>query len=619
MFVVDFETTDTDKLYKHDNKTGEPIYYQRVWLAGHKNLETMESKYFTSLDDFMTDILARHEHVNREYAIHNLKYDGTYIIPWLFKNDYTISDEKPKSGEFSVLVDDRNNWYSVTIQVTKKRKVTLWDLVKLFPTKLEYLPDIYGTPTKKIREDQDFYTKDRPLDYKPDKRDLLYFENDLQVPAETLNKHIEHYGLRFKKTQASQAFYNFEQTFPTWRFRFPALSTEVDQTIRPAYWGGISYVPKHKASKDIHGVGVADINASYPDKAANAKLPYGKPVLEFGEGQHPDMSKFWVAEAIVEFKIKSKNHIPCIPSKAISEGRPLEIDKWVLDSEGLVKMSFCNIDYMTIQKSYNFEVVRWCWSIHWPWKVHREIAKFVNYNNDNKVKYNALAKKETDPVKKNEYKTIENRSKIDNNSFYGKFGEEIIKEGKTPHFEEDEEGNEVIVWKVDRQDEATEYNRKFLPVAIAITAWGRQQLVETANTLSEYFLYCDTDSVHYENEGGQQLIDKAVKDGKIELHPNKLGAWDFEGYYIKGRFLRAKCYMEQKEDGTIEATVAGLPPDPHTGNFSKSRSCLNWDNFYIGTNIPASKSNKLRTVQTPTGAKLLPTGFTITKKVGYFA
>lgn len=612
MYVADFETTDSDRLYKIDN-TGAEIYYQRVWLAGYKNLETMKSTYFTNIDEFMQDILGRKNNTNTEYAFHNLKFDGSYIIPWLFDNGYVVSEGKPQAGQFSVLVDERNNWYNVIIQPTKRRKVTLWDSAKLFPSALEYLPDIYSTPTKKIREDQDFYTKRRPEDYTPDERDLTYFENDLQVPAETLNRHIELYGLRFKKTQASQAFYNFEQTFKAWRWRFPALDNETDELIRPAYWGGISYAQPDRAGKDYYGVLSYDINSSYPDKAANYKLPYGQPVSEFGEGKSPDMSKFWVAEAIVEFKLK-KDCLPCIPSKAISEGRPLEVDKWVDDSKGGVKMSFSNIDYGTIMQSYDFKVIRWKWSIHWAWKVQKEVAKFVNKNNENKVKYSDLARKTDDVHKKIEYKTIANRSKIDNNSFYGKFGEEVIKRGKTPHPEEDEEGNGDIVWKVDREDEASEYNRKFLPVAIAITAWGRRQLVEMANALGEHFLYCDTDSVHFIKEGGKEKIDKLVKSGKIEVHPTKLGAWDYEGEYTRGRFLRAKCYMEETQEGERLATVAGLPADKHSGNFSKKRSCLNWDNFYLGTVIPAEKTNKLRTVHTPTGNKLVPVAFEIKEK-----
>src|SRR5699024_6526832 len=125
---------------------------------------------------------------------------------------------------------------------------------------------------------------------------------------------------------------------------------------------------------------------------------------------------------------------------------------------------------------------------------------------------------------------------------------------------------------------------------------------------------CDTDSVHYSKGGGQKIVDQAVKTGKIELDKSKLGAWDFEGSFVKGRFLRAKCYMGEDEEGNLLATVADLPSDPGTGNFSKIRSCLNWDNFHIGTKIPKEKSNKLRTVSTATGNKLMPTHFTITKK-----
>src|SRR5699024_12782554 len=138
------------------------------------------------------------------------------------------------------------------------------------------------------------------------------------------------------------------------------------------------------------------------------------------------------------------------------------------------------------------------------------------------------------------------------------------------------------------------------------------------NLLGEHFIYCDTDSVHYIKGGSQQKIDKAVKTGKIDISKDTLGAWDFEGSFVRGRFLRAKCYMEEDQEGNLLATVAGLPADPGTGNFSKVRSCLNWDNFHIGTIIPPEESHKLRTVATPTGNKLLPTRFKITEKETLF-
>jgi hypothetical protein len=139
-----------------------------------------------------------------------------------------------------------------------------------------------------------------------------------------------------------------------------------------------------------------------------------------------------------------------------------------------------------------------------------------------------------------------------------------------------------------------------------------------ANTLGEHFLYCDTDSIHY-LLSGQHKIDQAIKEGIFDVDSEKLGAWKLEGYMVRGRYLRAKCYMEETEEGEMEATVAGLPADKHTGQFSKKRSCLNWENFFIGHVVPAEQSNKLRTVRTPTGNKLLPTGFKIKEKESLFA
>ena len=560
--------------------------------------------------------------MNTEYAFHNLKFDGSYIIPWLFLNGYQVSKTKPEPGEFSVLVDSRNAWYSITIQVTKRRKVLLWDTAKLFPMALEYLPSVYSTPTQKIREDSNFYERFRPEGYIGNEEEHQYLENDLQVLAETLNKHIELLTVRFKKTQASQAFYNFEQSFKAWKWRFPALNDSQDEAIRPAYWGGISYTPPDKAGLDHYEVGVYDINSSYPHKAAECKLPYGECQAEYGEGKHPDMSKFWVADALVTFKLKP-NCLPCIPSKAVSEGLDPVFDKWLehsgLHEDGspsIVRMRFSCIDYQTIQMSYDFEVIHWVWSVHWAWKVHKEVAKFVHTNNDIKVKYSKLAKLETDENKKAEYNTMRNRAKTDNNSFYGKFGEDIEKEGKTPYFEE-EDGLYDISWKVDNFQVLSDDKRKYLPVAIAITAWGRQQLVVMANLLGEHFLYCDTDSIHY-LKAGQWKIEKAIKDGLFEVHAEKLGAWKHEGDFIRGRYLRAKCYMEEKADGTIEATVAGLPADKHSGMGSKKRSCLNWDNFHIGHIVPKEQSNKLRTIRTRSGNKLIPVGFEIKEKAGIF-
>lgn len=604
MYVADFETCDSDRLYKVDNN-GKEIYYQRVWLAGYKNLEDMETIHFTNLDDFMRSILSRGRNVNTEYAFHNIRFDGSFIVPWLFDNGYTVTHNKPKAKEFSILIDERNNWYTIQIQVTAKRKVTLWDSAKLFPTQLEYLHETYGTPTKKLHEDEEFYSRVRDKNHKPTLEEMMYFENDLQVLAETLNEHIKFYGLLFKKTQASQSFYNFEKHFKAWKLRFPPLEDEVDEAIRGAYWGGISWTNKKYRGKDVYNIDVYDINSSYPYQLAFRKLPYGRPIRKYGQGVHPDMSKFWVGEVLIKFKLK-KDKLPCIPTKAIVEGKPITNDKWLTDSFGIVRMLLCNIDYLTIKESYDFEIISWEWSIHFTWKIQKEIQSFILKNNDDKVNYKRMANNEKCEDLKREYLSRSQRAKIDNNSFYGKFGETIIKLGKTPYKEDDE-----IIYRVDKEEVLREGKRKYLPVAIATTAWGRYHLVKLANAVGEKFLYCDTDSIHILREGSS-VVNMLSRSGEIKLDKLELGAWDMEGQFDRGRYLRPKCYYEEKYGETPEVTLAGLPADPHTGARSKQRTCCTWDNFHIGLNIPDG-NGRLQSVRTPTGIKLMSTDFTITE------
>lgn len=603
MYTLDLETCDGEAI-DHIDQEGFPVYQQRVWLCGYKNLQTNQSTLYTDISDLMRSILARGDNQNTEYAIHNLKFDGSFIVPWLLNNGYDCVQTKPSDGEFSVLIDDRNNWYTIQVQVTKRRRVLFWDTVKLFPTALEYLHEVYGTPTHKIHEDASFYELVRKPDHAVTDEEKAYFENDLQVLAETLRAHVRVYGLRFKKTQASQSFNNFEQSFKHWKMRFPPLEEDEDAKVRKSYWGGISYAAKEHKGKDHHHIGVFDINSSYPYQLATKRMPYGKMIRSKGLDEYPDMSKFWVAEAYVQFTLK-ENCVPCIPTKAITENRPITFEHWLTSSEGVVKMVFCNIDFFTMQMSYDIEVIQWLWSYHWAWKRQKEIANFVNENNTIKVEYKKKAKDAKTDQQRMDYLTMSNRAKIDNNSFYGKFGEEIIKQGKTPHL--DSRGG--VDYRLDRWEVLPEAKRRFLPLAIATTAWGRRQLVQFANLLEEDFLYCDTDSVHYLLTGHQKVLD-ALEAKQILVDDTKLGSWKLEGYYGFGRYLRPKCYMEQTYQGKMEVTLAGLPADRHSGARSKERSCCTKDNFHIGLIIPGG-NGKLRTIRTKTGSKLVPTDYRI--------
>lgn len=603
MYVADFETCD-----RHEPICDE-IPDQRIWLAGWKNLDSKEKQYYNSLDGFMTSILSRGTNQNTEYAFHNLRFDGAFIVPWLLNNDFIFTHEKPKAGEFTMLLAQPNSWYSISIQVTKRRRVHIWDSTKLFPDSLENLPTIYGTPTQKVIEDQSFYTLRRPEGHKATEQEMVYFNNDLDVLEEVINAHISFHGLLFKKTQASQAFKAFEDHFPWWKKRFPPLDEDLDKDIRRGYWGGISYVNKDVQGQDLENINVYDINSSYPAQLAYKKMPYG-PCQYTWHDRPPNMALFWVASANVTFTIK-ENKVPCIMSKGVLEGLPIIHDHWLSDSEGIVKLVFSCIDFKTFQDSYDFKVISWDWSHHFAWKVQREIKEYILKNNEEKVYYKKLAKKETTLSLINEYLARSQRAKINNNAFYGKFGEMIIKTSKTPYL--DDENNTSYL--ADHEEIQKKPKRKYLPLAIATTAYGRQQLVMTANTLSNEFYYCDTDSIHF-NANSEYKLKEASEQGLFKIDPTMLGAWDFEGHYDRARYLRSKCYYEQVNGQLADVTLAGLPADKHTGSRSKKRSCITWDNFHIGLVIKGG-NGKLRTVRTKSGVKLIPADFTITEKTKF--
>ena len=160
--------------------------------------------------------------------------------------------------------------------------------------------------------------------------------------------------------------------------------------------------------------------------------------------------------------------------------------------------------------------------------------------------------------------------------------------------------------------------RKSIYVALAsyVTAYGRKLIVESGQQIRDWstkykghdcMIYFDTDSMHV-----CDLTDDDVKELSkyIEIDDYKLGAWKLESKFIRGKYLRQKCYMEEWADGTMNVTVAGLP--------KKLAHVVNFDNFKIGfttASIPddviGPAGRKLTYKHVPGGVILAETDFTI--------
>lgn len=212
--VADFETCYTSELKEN----------VKVWAWGY--LDYLDGEYMegTDINSFLNRILF--DKNVYDIGFHNLKFDGSFIIPALFKRGYTYMSnreftDKWRDGEdlskvFTHNITTAGQWFSITI--VKERKVNkstpsfvyLWDTLKLFPEKLSELAIQYNTRNKKIQEDRDFYEAIREDGHKLTERESAYLKADCEVLAQALRIQLEKFDTIFR-TRASKAFTFFKQ------------------------------------------------------------------------------------------------------------------------------------------------------------------------------------------------------------------------------------------------------------------------------------------------------------------------------------------------------------------------------------------------------------------------
>lgn len=214
--VGDFETCYTSELREN----------VRVWAWGLLDIQTGEYQDGNDISTFMDRILT--DKAVYDIGFHNLKFDGSFIIPKLFKVGYKYlpnadfmdkwSNGDDMGGLFTHNITTMGQWFSIIIaknsNVNKSTPsfIHIWDTAKLFPnTKLKELAVQYNTSVVKIEESQEFYERIRPEGYQMDEEERLYLKHDCIVLAEALNKQLERYGTIYR-TQAGKAFHFFKQS-----------------------------------------------------------------------------------------------------------------------------------------------------------------------------------------------------------------------------------------------------------------------------------------------------------------------------------------------------------------------------------------------------------------------
>ena len=570
--VADFETS-TSAWLERDNG------WTRVWLWGLYDIENDNFEYGKDLDSFMERVLIKDKLGNPIIYFHNLKFDGSYIVWWLFSHGYTFDEELQAENTFKTCISDMGQWYFIEVCIYKHKKakyiIRFQDSLKKIPLPVRDIPSAFGFAETDQKGELDYDTY-RPVGHEPTPEELSYLKPDVVIVAKALLQ-LENQGFT-RMTNSGDAFYAWKTSLQserarekhikpehTYRSLFPLLPLEIDDYIRRAYRGGWTYVnPKYAGQILEKPVEVWDINSMYPDKMRNKYLPVGQPTYFQGKPK-PNKYQCYICRVMMSFEIK-KDHLPCIQLKNSFLFNPTDYIESSLNQE--IEMVLTNVDLALIFNQYKVTKIKYIDGYYF-----RKYKGYFDSHIDTQMAIKERAKGGERYV-----------AKLRMNTVYGKTATSPYKKSKVPHLEDD-------VIKFTYSEEKVE-EPEYTALAVFITSWARHDIIKDAQNNYDRFIYCDTDSLHmFKREDGQEP--------NLPIHQTHLGFYKKEHDVIKSTFLRSKTYIEQYPNGDIEIKCAGASPEVKKG--------MNFDNFKVGMTF----EGKLAPKQVKGGCVLVKTTFTI--------
>ena len=559
----------------------------RVWAYALCEIGNINNFiYGNSIDDFIKWCSNSKE--NYVLYFHNLKFDGEYIFSYLLENGYTcIKDKKDRTDKsFTCLISDTGQFYSIEIYFDTKNKkhinkVTIYDSLKILNFSVDQIAKDFNLPIRKLELD---YKLEREKGHILTDEEIDYIKNDVTIMAMALD--IMFKEDLTKMTIGSDALSSYKKLNFNFNKYFPILAYEIDKDIRQSYKGGFTYLNDTYKEKETGAGIVLDVNSLYPSVMMYERLPFGDPVFFEGQYQEDLLYPLYIQTISCSFDIKD-NMIPTIQIKNNLSFIPNE---YVKSSDGdIVTLTLTNIDLELFLKHYNVYDLKY----HSGWKfraIKGLFTDYINYWSGKKIQ-----------AKKDNNGALYRIAKLMLNSLYGKFGLNPNVRSKYPTL--DEEG--AIKYKM---YPAETREPIYIPVASFITSYARYKTITTSQTIKEFsinkynkdlYVYSDTDSIHCLFPDDSELKDI------IDIDDYKLGAWKLESTFIKGKYIRQKCYIELGGNDKLNVTVAGLP--------KKLGKYITFDNFNKGfttENIDAT-DKKLTYKHVKGGVMLVETDFTI--------
>lgn len=516
---------------------------------------------------------------NTTLYFHNLKFDGEFIICYLFNHGFEhVKDRKEKRDKtFTTLISDMGLFYSIEIYFEvhgrKTKKITIIDSLKIINRAVEEIPKMFGLNIEKLELD---YNTPREKGYVLKDYEKDYITNDVKIMALALDVLFRE-GLDYM-TAGSDGLHDFKNTHSRRKFdrMFPQLNKNVDKDMRQGYKGGFTYLNPIYKGKDV-GVGVVlDVNSLYPSVMYKEPMPIGEPILYQGKYVEDKVYPLYIQMISCCFELK-EGMIPTIQIK----GSHFIENEYLENSEGeIVTLVLSSVDLKLFLEHYNvYELTYEC-----GWKFKAMNGIFTEYI-DKWIK----VKKESTI---NGNKGMRALAKLMLNSLYGKFSQSLEIQSKYPYLE-----NGIVKYYLsDKEDR----NGLYLPIGIFITSYAREKTIRTSQSIKDYsikkygkdlYYYSDTDSIHT-----GLSIEELEKF--CDIDPVELGCWKHESTFKKARFIRQKCYLELIDD-EVKICCAGMPKECY--------KYVEWEKFKQGFTC----GGKLTFKHVVGGVKLVETDFTI--------
>lgn len=538
IYVADFETS-----YNKQSNTAW------VWAWGMYKINRDDFIYGGSIDTFMKEVFTHDTH---KCYFHNLKFDGKFILYWLLKHGYKYVDRVDDERQYTHLIDDMNNYYSIVVGYKhngKIKRVTFLDSYKKLPSSLDKISKDFELGFSKLEMDYSIEREEDYIKHHPDCEEYEYLKRDCEILKKAIEI-TEQNGMK-KMTIGSNALSEYKSLLVNrgldFRYIYPLLDDKTDEFLRKAYKGGCTMINPKYANKVIH-VHSYDVNSMYPTQLRFKALPYGQPVYYKGKYKYDSLYDLYIQHIRCEFYIKKKK-FPCVQVKRT---KLFADNEWIENSPYAIDLYLTNMDlelFFETYDVYNLEYID-------GYKLRGLKGLFNDYID----KWYTVKCTTTN-------KSMKTIAKLYLNSLYGKFGTKGSKKSLTFRLENDIiKRDELIVNNVDTV---------YLPTAIFTTSYARCYLLKCINNNYDNFVYCDTDSIH---------LTQLAKN--IPIDDKKLGYFKHE-YSGLGKYLKQKCYLIHYDKEYIKVDDEGKVYDKKLTCAGLNQNLLKesdfeFDNFYVG-------------------------------------